>query len=83
MTIRRDLQKLEEQGAVQSVSGGVQAPERVASEPSHQAKEGMFSRQKIAIGRLAARQIPPTAVFIWMLVPPRWRWRNRSVNVKI
>ena len=58
MTIRRDLQKLEEQGAVQSVSGGVQAPERVASEPSHQAKEGMFSRQKIAIGRLAARQIP-------------------------
>jgi DeoR/GlpR family transcriptional regulator of sugar metabolism len=58
MTIRRDVQKLEEQGAVQSVSGGVQAPERVASEPSHQAKEGMFSRQKIAIGRLAARHIP-------------------------
>ncbi|MBO2006752.1 hypothetical protein J4732_07735 [Serratia marcescens] len=28
----------------------------VASEPSHRGQEGMFSRQKIAIGRLAARQ---------------------------
>ncbi|VTR17075.1 Glycerol-3-phosphate regulon repressor [Serratia fonticola] len=58
MTIRRDLQKLEEQGSVLSVSGGVQAAERVAIEPSHQDKEGMFSQQKAAIGQLAARQIP-------------------------
>ncbi|MFZ1874505.1 MAG: DNA-binding transcriptional repressor YgbI [Chania sp.] len=58
MTIRRDLQKLEEQGAVTTVSGGVQSAERVATEPSHQDKEGMFSQQKAAIGQLAARQIP-------------------------
>ncbi|OMQ25759.1 DNA-binding transcriptional repressor YgbI [Serratia oryzae] len=58
MTIRRDLQKLEEQGAVLTVSGGVQSAERVAMEPSHQDKEGMFSQQKAAIGQLAARQIP-------------------------
>jgi len=58
MTIRRDLQKLEAQGTVVTVSGGVQAAERVAIEPSHQDKEGMFSQQKAAIGQLAARQIP-------------------------
>ncbi|CAI1844035.1 Glycerol-3-phosphate regulon repressor [Serratia fonticola] len=58
MTIRRDLQKLEEQGSVLPVSGGVQSAERVAIEPSHQDKEGMFSQQKAAIGQLAARQIP-------------------------
>jgi len=58
MTIRRDLQKLEEQGSVISVSGGVQSAERVAIEPSHQDKESMFSQQKAAIGQLAARQIP-------------------------
>jgi DeoR/GlpR family transcriptional regulator of sugar metabolism len=58
MTIRRDLQKLEEQGTVLSVSGGVQSAERLAAEPSHQDKEGMFSQQKAAIGQLASRQIP-------------------------
>ncbi|AML59361.1 Glycerol-3-phosphate regulon repressor, DeoR family [Serratia rubidaea] len=58
MTIRRDLQKLEEQGAVIAVSGGVQAAERLAIEPSHQDKEGMFSQQKAAIGALAASLIP-------------------------
>ncbi len=61
MTIRRDLQKLEEQGAVVTVSGGVQSAERVAIEPSHQDKEGMSSQQKAAIGALAARQIPPNS----------------------
>lgn len=58
MTIRRDLQKLEKQEAVITVSGGVQAAERVAIEPSHQDKEGMFSQQKAAIGKVAAQQIP-------------------------
>lgn len=58
MTIRRDVQKLEQQGAVLSVSGGVQSPERLAIEPSHHDKESMFSSQKAAIGRLAAEQIP-------------------------
>lgn len=61
MTIRRDVQKLEQQGALLSVSGGVQSPERLASEPSHRDKESMFSRQKAAIGQLAAQQIPPNS----------------------
>ncbi|ETO50318.1 hypothetical protein L328_0123115 [Yersinia pestis 24H] len=46
MTIRRDVQKLEEQGAVLSVSGGVRSTQRLAIEPSHQDKTMMFSRQK-------------------------------------
>lgn len=61
MTIRRDLQKLEQQGTVIPVSGGVQASERLASEPSHQDKEAMFSQQKASIGKLAASLIPPNS----------------------
>lgn len=59
MTIRRDLQKLEQQGAVMLVSGGVQSPTRVAQEPSHQMKTGLASQQKAAIGKLAASQVVP------------------------
>lgn len=58
MTIRRDLQKLEEQGTVMTVSGGVQSTNRLASEPSHLAKTTMYSREKMAIGQCAARHIP-------------------------
>lgn len=54
MTIRRDLQKLEQQGAVVLVSGGVQSPGRVAHEPSHQVKTALAMTQKAAIGKLAA-----------------------------
>lgn len=58
MTIRRDLQKLEEQGAVLLVSGGVRSTERLSSEPSHLDKTSMFSQEKQAIGAAAARHIP-------------------------
>lgn len=58
MTIRRDLQKLEEQGMVQLVSGGVRSTERLSSEPSHQDKTSMYSLEKQAIGTAAARNIP-------------------------
>lgn len=58
MTVRRDVQKLEQDGLLLSVSGGVRSPERLASEPSHQDKSVIFSQQKAAIGRLAARYIP-------------------------
>ena len=51
MTIRRDLQKLEQQGAVVLVSGGVQSPGRVAHEPSHQVKTALAMTQKAAIGK--------------------------------
>ncbi|WP_058913471.1 DNA-binding transcriptional repressor YgbI [Entomohabitans teleogrylli] len=59
MTIRRDLQKLEQQGAVVLVSGGVQLPGRLAHEPSRQDKTTMAEPQKAAIGRLAASRVQP------------------------
>ncbi|MTD26877.1 DNA-binding transcriptional repressor YgbI [Erwinia sorbitola] len=58
MTIRRDLQKLEEQGTVLLVSGGVRSTDRLASEPTHLDKTSMFSQEKQAIGTAAARHIP-------------------------
>lgn len=58
MTIRRDVQKLEEQGAVLSVSGGVRSADRLAAEPSHLTKSALYNEEKRAIGRTAARQIP-------------------------
>ncbi|WP_455820787.1 DNA-binding transcriptional repressor YgbI [Pseudomonas cerasi] len=58
MTIRRDLQKLEEQGAVLLVSGGVRSTERLSSEPTHLDKTSMFSLEKQIIGAAAARHIP-------------------------
>lgn len=61
MTIRRDIQKLEQKGILVTVSGGVQSLERLASEPSHQDKATMFSDQKELIGELAAQQIPLNA----------------------
>ncbi len=59
MTIRRDVQKLEEQGALLSVSGGVRSADRLATEPSHLTKTALFTDGKNAIGRLAAQHIPP------------------------
>ncbi|EHC75710.1 Putative transcriptional regulator YgbI, DeoR family [Salmonella enterica subsp. enterica serovar Montevideo str. S5-403] len=72
MTIRRDLQKLEQQGAVIQVSGGVQSSTRVAHEPSHQIKTELatpqkaasfaanrLTPQKAAIGKLAASLVQP------------------------
>lgn len=57
MTIRRDLQKLEQQNAVILVSGGVQSPTRLLSEPSRQDKTRMASEEKAAIARIAVRHI--------------------------
>jgi DeoR/GlpR family transcriptional regulator of sugar metabolism len=57
MTIRRDIQKLEEQGRVLSVSGGVSLSQRIKSEPSHAAKRSLMQGAKLAIARLAAAQV--------------------------
>lgn len=57
MTIRRDLQQLEQQGTVVTVSGGVQSPQRLMNEPSHQDKESMASGQKAAIGQRAVSMV--------------------------
>ena len=43
MTIRRDLQKMEEEGLVIQVSGGVQSAKRITDEPSHQIKTSLSS----------------------------------------
>lgn len=58
MTIRRDVQKLEEQGALLAVSGGVRSAERLAAEPSHLDKTALYNAEKNAIGRRAAQHIP-------------------------
>lgn len=58
MTIRRDLQKLEKQGKVITVSGGVKAAERLSNELSHRVKETLHEDGKRLIGALAASEIP-------------------------
>ncbi|THA09169.1 DeoR/GlpR family DNA-binding transcription regulator [Rodentibacter pneumotropicus] len=58
MTIRRDIQKLEEMGKVVSISGGVKMQEHLSFEPPHQDKSLLFHSQKEQIGKFAAQQIP-------------------------
>lgn len=58
MTIRRDIQKLEEEGKVVSVSGGVQLLERLTLELPHHDKSKLFHDQKSAIGAIAIQFIP-------------------------
>jgi len=58
MTIRRDLQKLEKQGKVITVSGGVKAADRLSNELSHKVRETSNEEAKRLIGFLAANEIP-------------------------
>ncbi|OOF59971.1 DeoR/GlpR family DNA-binding transcription regulator [Rodentibacter myodis] len=58
MTIRRDIQKLEEMGKVLSVSGGVTIQEHLSFEPTHQDKSLLFHPQKEQIGETAVQLIP-------------------------
>lgn len=58
MTIRRDLQKLEKQGKVVTVSGGVKAAERLSSELSHKVRDSTNEEGKRMIALLAANEIP-------------------------
>lgn len=58
MTIRRDLQKLEKQGKVITVSGGVKAAERLNTELSSKVKETLNEEGKQAIAMMAAREVP-------------------------
>lgn len=59
MTIRRDIQKLEDEGKVISVSGGVQSLERLASELTHDDKSLLFQKEKERIGIRAIQFIQP------------------------
>ena len=61
MTVRRDLQFLEKQGLVVTVSGGVQLTKRVTSEPSHQIKETLCAKEKARIGLKACDFIKDNA----------------------
>ncbi|WP_032093066.1 MULTISPECIES: DeoR family transcriptional regulator [Pasteurellaceae] len=58
MTVRRDIQKLEQEGRVVSVSGGVKLLEHLFTEPTHQDKSLLSMRQKEHIGMQAAQSIP-------------------------
>lgn len=59
MTIRRDIQKLEQDGLVVSVSGGVRLLEHLSVEPTHNDKSQLSMLQKENIGIQAGRLIPP------------------------
>lgn len=73
MTIRRDLQKLEQQGAVIQVSGGVQSSTRVAHEPSHQIKSELATPQKRRLANWPPAWYSQKAVSTLTPVLPRWR----------
>ncbi|OCG03981.1 DeoR/GlpR family DNA-binding transcription regulator [Gilliamella sp. wkB112] len=61
MTIRRDIQKLEEKGIIMPVSGGIQSLEKLPFEPSHIKKSQMFEEQKDKISQCAVQYIPLNA----------------------
>lgn len=58
MTVRRDIQKLEQEGIVVSVSGGVKLLEHLFIEPTHNDKSLLSTLQKEKIGSRAAELIP-------------------------
>ena len=62
MTVRRDIQQLEREGQVMTVTGGICLPERISNEPSHVVKARLQHAEKAAIGRVAAGLIPADAV---------------------
>lgn len=61
MTIWRDINLLEKDGKVATVSGGVRASERLPFEPSHLIKGGLNTEEKQHIALLACEKIPLNA----------------------
>lgn len=61
MTIWRDINLLEKEGKVATVSGGVRISERIFSEPSHQIKGGLSTLEKNSIAAIACEKIPQNA----------------------
>ncbi|MGF1701272.1 DeoR/GlpR family DNA-binding transcription regulator [Photobacterium makurazakiensis] len=57
MTIRRDIAKLESDGRVMSVSGGVQLTETIHIELSHDVKINQYRNEKAEIGLYASQLI--------------------------
>ncbi len=61
MTVRRDLQKLEQEGLVVQVSGGVQILKKLNSEPLLSVRQTMATSEKARIAKAAAERIPEHA----------------------
>lgn len=61
MTVRRDLQKLEQEGLVVQVSGGVQILKKLNAEPLLSVRQNMATAEKARIGKAAASRIPEGA----------------------
>lgn len=59
MTIRRDVQRLELEGRVVSVTGGVALSTEIRHEPSHMAKRDLQRGEKEAIADLAEELVSP------------------------
>ncbi len=57
MTIRRDLQILEQNNQVQSVTGGVTLPSKLVSDPTLQMREHSAYEEKQRIGKEAAKLV--------------------------
>ncbi len=79
MTIRRDVSKLEEQGLLVSVSGGVRAVQPAGRGTRSSGEKHAASEEKQAIGA-GGSHIAKAVASIWMPgLPPR-RWRRRSLD---
>ena len=61
MTVRRDIQTLEQEGHVITVSGGVRLAEYIDAEPSRKVKKTLQSAEKALIAKAAARLVTPNA----------------------
>jgi len=59
MTVRRDIQILEQEGHVVTVSGGVRLAEYIESEPSRKVKDGLQLDEKALIAKAAAALVAP------------------------
>jgi DeoR/GlpR family transcriptional regulator of sugar metabolism len=65
MTIRNDLNALNEQGTLRRIHGGAMVPESLAAEPSYHDKADLNRTKKERIGRRAAALVQEgTAIFI-------------------
>lgn len=65
MTVRRDIQALEQDGLVITVSGGARLAEYIDAEPSRKVKDSLQSDEKLRIAATAARLVPPdTTVYL-------------------
>lgn len=61
MTIWRDINLLEKEGKVVSISGGIKTAERLSAEPSHNVKGTQNFDEKCAITEIACEKIPENA----------------------